>query len=328
LCELHILGRKNDVPLVQDKEIRRQIAEVLRTSKKYFPEAADGTTLKEFDRMCGVLEERRKEAKAHIATHHRRELSIAYVYIWALAVTCLAISPQRGGKPPVPKNWLSKNGRPDPNWILQNLLLQIVNYSLAVVRLIEDGLEIPSRCVLRALNELCCQFLILSSERSKLSAYAKLENPAEAKKVWYELFAKKGSLWKSLTDLESRLGVPSFFVSELNSYRDYVNTFFSQSVHHSFASAVICSYVGDFSSEENLHFSLFGKASPTSDTTLYELNTILIYTLLMFLNILAEVHEFKAPLEDELWREVFLFSTCVRKVARAEPQAEDKPVSS
>jgi hypothetical protein len=305
------------VPLIRDNEIRRQIAEVMKANKEYFPHATEKLTLRDFDKMCNLLGEMRREANAHTVAYHQRELSIAYLFIWALALTCLAVGPQRGRKPPVPKKWLDKSGKPDPNWILQNLLLQIVNYSLAVVRLIEDGLDIPSRCVLRALNELCCQFLVLSSDSSKLATYAKLKNPSEAKQVWYELFAKKGKLQKSLRDLESRVGLPNFLVSELSSYRDHVNTFNSQALHHSFASAVICAYAVDFDSEENLHFSLFGKASPASDATLYELNTILMYTLLMFLNVLVKLHGFKPPLKDKLWREVFLLSTCVQKVSGA-----------
>jgi hypothetical protein len=309
------------VPLVSDKDVRRQIAEVMKANKKYFPHAKEEPTLREFDQMCNLLRERRREANTHAASYHQRELSTAYLSIWALALTCLAVAPRRGRKPPVPKKWLDKSGKPDPNWLLQNLLLQIVNYSLAVVRLIEDGLDIPSRCVLRALNGLSCQFLVLSSDSSKLVTYAKLKNPSEAKQVWYELFAKKGKLQKSLTDLESRAGLPSSLVSELSSFRDHVNTSHSQAVHHSFASAVICAYTGDFDSEENLHFSLFGKASPASDATLYELNTILVHTLLMFLYVLVGVHKFKVPLKDKLWREVFLLSSCVQKVSGAEVEA-------
>lgn len=189
-----------------------------------------------------------------------------------------------------------------------------MNYSLAVVRLVEDGLDNPARCTLRSLNELCCQFLVLSSDSGKLAAYAKLKTPSEAKQVWYDLFAKKGRLWKNLTDLESRVGWPTPLVAELSTYREDVNTHNSQAVHHSFASAVMCAYAGDFNSEEDLHFGLFGKASPASDSTLYDLNTILMYTLFMFLSILTEVHGFKASSEDKLWKEVHFLSTCVQKV--------------
>jgi hypothetical protein len=295
--------------LIRDKEIRRQITEVFKAFRKNFPNDAGELTLKQFDQMCSILGELRKEANLHTAAHHQREISNAYLSIWTLAIICLALDPKRGRR----SKQLSKNGKFD-SWVLQNLLLQIVNYSLAVVRLVEDGLDNPACCVLRSLNELCCQFIVLSADSDKLAAYAKLESPSEAKQIWYELFAKKGRLGKNLSDLEARVGLPSSLVSTLSSYRDHVNTFNSQAVHHSFASAVIRAYVGDFNSEEDLHFGLFGKASPASDSTLYDLNTILVYTLAMFLRVLANVYNFKAPLKDKLWREVHLLTACVQKV--------------
>ena len=301
--------------LIRDKEIRRLISDVFKVGRKNFPDASNEISLKQLDEMCSVLGEFSREANNHAASYFQGELSTAYLSILALTVTCFAVGPQDNTDPPIPKDWLDASGKPDPNQVLPNLLLQIVNYSLAVVRLVEDGLDNPARCVLRALNELSGQFLVLCSERDKLAAYARTATPAEAKQIWYELFAKKNSLEKSLRELESRIGLPSAFAAQMRSYREEMNGLHSQAVHHSFNATIIGAYAGDFQEEERLHFALLGKASRASHLTLESLNTTLSYTFLMFMRIIERLHRFDIPRENKLWREVLLFAACISKVS-------------
>lgn len=183
-----------------------------------------------------------------------------------------------------------------------------------MVRLVEDGLENPACCVLRALNELSRQFLILSSDLTKFTYYAKAMTPSEAKQVWYDLFAKKGRLAKSIADLESRIGLPESILSDLRSFREEATVNYSEAVHHPFVSTVIRAYAGDFESDEDLHFALFGKSSPASKSILNDLNMILMYTLNMFLKILIQVHGFKTNVENRRWRDIFLLSQSIRVV--------------
>jgi hypothetical protein len=300
--------------LIRDKEIRRLISDVFKVGRKNFPDASHEISLKQLDEMSSVLGEFRREANNHAASYLQGGLSTAYLSILALTVTCFAVGPDNSD-PPIPKDWLDASGKPDPNQVLPNLLLQIVNYLLAIVRLVEDGLDNPARCVLRALNELSGQFLILCSERAKLSAYARTTTPAEAKQIWYELFAKKNGLEKSLRELESRIGLPSAFAAQMRSYREEMNGLHSQAVHHSFNATIIGAYAGDFQEEERLHFALLGKASRASRLTLESLNTTLSYTFLMFLRIIEKLHGFDIPRENKLWREVLLFAVCISKVS-------------
>lgn len=299
--------------LIKDKEIRRHLTRAFKIYNNEQRGASEAKlTLKWLDEVIAILGERRKEANKLTSIHIQRELSEAYLYILVLTLASLAVDSESNSKPPISKDWLSKDESPDPNDILQKLLSQIVNYSLAIVRLVEDGLDNPASCVLRALNELCCQFLVLSSERATLKAYAQLRKPEEAKQVWYELFAKKRKLSKSIENLEARIGIPTELISVLRAYREDTSILHSEAVHHSFSSTVLRAYAVDLETEDNLHFALLGRATRASETTLNTLNTILMYTSLMFLNILIKIHGFKPQSDDALWKGVFLLADCAR----------------
>lgn len=79
--------------LIRDKAVRRQIAYTFKTHlKKLSPDPTENLTLKELDGMSQVLREYRNEANSQATSHFQRELSISYLSIWALAITCLVIS--------------------------------------------------------------------------------------------------------------------------------------------------------------------------------------------------------------------------------------------
>jgi hypothetical protein len=306
--------------LISDKEVRRQVANALKLGKKKFTNVTkDDLSLKQIDQMSNVLKEFRRKSNTDAIAYLQDELTIAYLSILALVVTWYAMSVYevKGGKPLISKKWINSKGKPDPNLVLRAMLLQIVNYSLAVVRLVEDGLDNPARCVLRALNELSYQFLVLASDSNKMAAYVGMKKSAEAKQVWYELFAKKGRLTKAIADLERRIGVPESVISEFHAYREETSAITSEAVHHSFTSTVVLAHAGDFMTDEAF-LALFGRAAPASNLTLDALNTNLFYTFSMFLNVLIEVHGFKASRKDRLWREMYLWNECLGKVNTSE----------
>lgn len=302
--------------LIRDDEVRKTIAKTLRTEGKGFPDDSESKLLlKQVDALSAIFQDRRREANSEATKFLKRELSISYVSILALTITCLALN-QKNKKRLIPKRIKKGKGGVNADWFLQSLVLQVTNYSLAVVRLVEDGLDNAARCILRALNELSCQLLVLMSDHDQMAAYVKSINPQESKQIWYELFAKKGRLRKNLEKLEQTLGMPSDLTNELRLMREDFNSTHSQAVHHSFASTVILAYSGDFENTESLHFSLLGKSTTASKHTLETLNTILFYTLLMFFAILVTVHGVKLPIDDKWWKGAYLLTKCVENLGK------------
>jgi len=182
----------------------------------------------------------RKEAVQSSSTHFERELSLCYLHILTFSMMSLGIDLKKRKTLPIDPNWLGRNGTaPNPNFILQSMLVQVVNYSLAIIHLVEDGLDNPARCVLRALNELASQCIVLLSDRDQLATYASAHTADEAKSVWYKLLAKKGKLKKSLSKLELQLGIPEQIVPDLKVVREQIDLEYSQAVHHSYSSTLV-----------------------------------------------------------------------------------------
>lgn len=301
--------------LITDQSIRRRIRSVLKTYlKKYSDVSAKRLTLGDLDTMAGLLRSDRKEAQKKSKTALKKELSISYLSIVTLAVGSLAVNRRHPQKTAIRLDWIDGA---NPNWIIGSFLLQATNYSLAIVRLVEDGLDNPARCVLRALSEMCAQILVLSSDATQLSKYSKAITPKDAKQTWYELFAKKGRLAKDLRKLEEKFGLAHSVSLDFFGFREDLNLIHSQAVHHSFVSTVILAYAGDFRNKERAYLSLFGAASSASRETLEHLNTLLFYTLLMFRRILVTVHGFKAPLDSRAWTSFYTLIECVEKVGTA-----------
>lgn len=316
------VGDGNMPIYVNDKNVRKNISIVYRKLRKKFPQNAEALTLRELDQLGGILDWRRKEANVETHKHHQQELSLSYLLIWGVALMFFAFYPKRGHRKPIPTGWLGKGHKPDPNDVVQKLLLQIVNYSLAVVRLTEDGLDVPASCVLRALNELAAQLLVLATHKETFVAYAKIRNPEESRDLWHQLFAR-GKLNRHLSNLEAQLGFDNDLLNEMRSFREHVMTTHSEAVHHSFASAVVRSWVGDFKNKEALHIGLFGKSSPRIDATLYELNCILTYAFVGFIALLVQFHGFRPSRKHDFWVEASAIANCVTSMHAQEENDED-----
>ncbi|TMA80045.1 MAG: hypothetical protein E6J74_40275 [Deltaproteobacteria bacterium] len=130
----------------------------------------------------------------------------------------IAIHPKRSSAGPFSATWINSDGRPDPNLILSQGLVQVVNNALAVVRLSRDGLDVQARTLVRVTAELTWQLAVLFSNPELLRKYAVAQSEEEENRVWWELFGR-GRLLRRTLDLEKALGLPADVSAALDAHR-------------------------------------------------------------------------------------------------------------
>ena len=298
------------MPLISSRSVRKSIAEVRRNNRSLvFAQIAD------VDAMSRELESIRLENQSITASRLQRRLSTAYLATFAIAATSLAMQHRTGGVPPIPQGHRREEHVPDPNFVVHCLLAQIVNYSLAVLRLVEDGLDNPARCVLRALYELCLKTIVLSADADTLREYASANAPAL--EVWHRLFAS-GKLEKKAAAVERRVGATEDTIAAFRAYFRSAVEMNSEAVHHSFASAVMRSHVTDTTSSEFLHLNILGHTSIASRNTLENLNIVLRYTHAMLSNVISDIHGFTPPADNAAWQTVKFYTTCLETLRHYE----------
>jgi hypothetical protein len=297
-----------------DKKLRGQVSRLLREGQMYFSSDPEWQlNLEGIDSMVQFFGRSTKKAKRESTTHFCSELSLCYLLLLTFTLMTLAIDNKKAATLPIQPTWLGKK-RPDPNFIVRSLLTQIVNYSLAVIRLVENGLDNPARCVLRTLNELVSQTLVLLADKSQLIEYAKAHDAHHAKEVWYTLFAKKGRLKKNLSKLEQEMGIPENSLSELRALRDDMDLNFSEAVHHSYVSTVVGAYNAP-AETKLLNLALGGSFGERSRSTLDSLNAILVYFLHMLTHVFVNIHHFKFPTTDPFWKAAGLLAVSISKIS-------------
>jgi len=208
-----------------------------------------------------------------------------------------------------PIDWVSVDGNPDANFVLKNIVVQIVNYSLAIGTLIEDGLDYPARAILKTNNELIWQLLILLSNREIFKNYCKYETEEQSLKKWQKLFAK-GKIVEHIEKLETDLGLPKEYLEDLKLWRKDAQSFYDKAQLHSFTATHARAFSLDFDNHEPSS-AILGSASATSIQTLEHINYQLWYCIVLFFKVLEGICHYKIPLENELWYRASVCKECV-----------------
>lgn len=297
--------------LITDKSLRAKISRILR---ELHPNKLEGQTehitLDFLDDYSRVLEEKHNLARRDVAKHLRKEIGLTILGIQTAGLFALGF-PTLGEKHPIgrlPPDWINPERKPDPNWILNGLLTQVANHSLAILHLVSTGLDNSARVVLRSFQDLCWLTLAVTASKEKMIAYASPQNIEEEKKVWQQHFTP-GKLDIALREIEKRLS-PSGSVPEgLSRERIKWYQMLSQSVHSSKIGAVLGAVVPVFTKNNELEPGLFGRASAGSRSTLMELNVSLSYTLFSFMLILENLHPVKFP-DTKFWQQTYCLMLC------------------
>jgi hypothetical protein len=206
-----------------------------------------------------------KECQAEAETHLAGRIAVVHLYALAFAHLAIAVHPKTGNAGPFPATWISPTGKPDPNFILSQGLVQVVNNAIAVVRLSRDGLDSQARALVRVTGELTWQLAVLFSSPKLLHIYAAAQTEDEENRVWWNLFGR-GRLLKRMRELDGLVGLPQHVSAALHRYRRGHQRYYSNAVHPSVLVVGLGSHSRSFHGR-GFRWALFGGVGRGSPAT-------------------------------------------------------------
>ncbi|APO44612.1 hypothetical protein BS614_11790 [Paenibacillus xylanexedens] len=249
-----------------------------------------------------------KENFKEVHKHLNEELTLALVGLTYTTYFSLAVN-QEDHKNPMLDDFSDVTfENMTPSSLYQSMITTISNHVLAIIRLVELGLDTSARALIRVLAETIFIFIIVFSSKEHFDNYRNGMNDEDADSIWYRLFAKK-RMQVELKKIEKRIGLPEEIVSEINKIRTSIYKEFSSVVHSSAYTSILGSYAFDFNNDQ-LQIGVGGKASKASKNTLSTLNWLLFYFSLMTKGVLNNLFEFKPRSDNEIWRVVFPIREC------------------
>jgi len=301
--------------LLTDKTVRKQVASALMEMRKIWSSSPDvqPLTVEGLEQIGSLIFLRRRESSELARLKFGKEMSIGLLSALTFGCVSIAIDKHYTHRALLPRNWISPTKKPDPNRVIHHLLVQVANHSLAIIGLIELGLDSSARVVLRALQELCWLTVLVASDRDKMIAYCQATGHGRARKVWSESFSS-GKLRDGLLSLERRLRFP--FPAKMRRYRRNLYAFYSQSVHSSVGASTVGSYAVESPSDRRHRSSLFGATGEISRSTLVQLNWLLFQTMTHLIHIFGSFPDYKLPKGDSVWRLALCLIRCLPAVLR------------
>ncbi|MEO3944684.1 hypothetical protein [Gorillibacterium sp. CAU 1737] len=279
--------------------IKKYLNEYNNQMKKHESKSLINVDFREIANSIHHLHRLSNVNKSIIFKKYNDNLTLSYLGIVNLSYLSLA-SYQENYKNPININWLDgKHCGLDPNFFLQTLVANI-NNAMAVIRLIESGLDTQARAMIRILAESVFSTLIVFTDTDIFVKYASARDTDEAEMVWYK-YLRGPKLQQILTQIEKKVGLPEDIISELSKMRLYVYKHYSAYVHNSSSTSVIGSHAFSFT-DDILHLGLGGKASLASESTIYYLNWLIYYFSLIIKGIFTHFHLYKPPSDSEIWR--------------------------
>jgi len=252
------------------------------TNKRFGKELGFSVNIKDLDSIISLIKNNAKEAKQLIEKHFNDDFSLTVLFLMCLS--CIAASLDNRNKTKVfPNNWISDSGKPIPDLVISNMVTQLTNYSYSIITLLERGLNFPAKALIRINNDLIWQIIILCYDREMLKEFCSSSNPDESTKIWYKLFGK-GKLNKKICEIEKAIGLDEECIDSMRIWRNEIQKYHSEIVHHSYYAINLGAIVLDFETE-SVHSSLLGQACPRTKDSI----TILNYQLFFFLEMLFSV---------------------------------------
>jgi len=285
--------------------VKHFIKEINSISKKNFDKSVK---ISDFDALITHINNIQNNAKKKHQTYFSNELTLANLFVLCLSTVSLSLHSDEYDEEIFPKDWLSSNPYPNPNFILSNLLLQLTNYTLAIIDLVEKGLDSPAKALARTISELSSQTLILIYFRDDFKEYVKGTDDKLSTEIWYKLFAKN-KIHKKLSIIEKETETDKELIEYMYNFRKEEYEFFSESIHHSYISVNLGSYAWQCGNDENAQKSLFGGENSSIKRTLSFLNTTLFFFIV---NLFKIIDKPKNP--DKLfWLEAYSLYSSIKE---------------
>lgn len=277
--------------LIINDAVRKNI-EISLELAQFLPELNNqNLKLETIDAFCQVLIiENQENIQKIIAKELSEEVSVAHFG----AMTCGFLSITILDTPILPLDWASTNCVPNPNLVIGHMLVHVANSILAIIHLIDAGLESSARIQLRNLLELTWLILVILSKREKMMLYTQGTDDESERKLYFQHFSPK-KLRDQMIQIEEDSGFSSNVMKKLSDLRSSLYSMYSKSVHNAYTDTVIGALGFSFKEDDKLNFGLFGIADKASYPTLYHLNDALFYFFSMFRRVLEEVHGLEPP---------------------------------
>lgn len=311
------------MPQIQQGDVRKTIRKVLRDARRQLPkELKQEATLYEIDRVWGsFIRQSRTSATKEVRRDFSEGLGAAHTGILATGLLGFGlidanlkakeIDPAREL---LPRDWLNEEARPTPNLLLGGHFTLIANYALAIVTLVEAGLEMPARVLMRALHEYVHLVLVLASDRDKMRAHHSAESPAEGREAYYKHFTPK-KIARAIESLEARVGFDEATSGFFKERRITTHEYYTSAVHPT----AVFGFVGAFALDKNdefLRYALFGKSSLGSKNLLFDVALTLYYLLATFELIVEKIHKRILPRDAALFAGVHALRSALPEAIR------------
>lgn len=282
------------------KEAQKKVTTVLQHLKSTLGEKNTfSLTLKDINAYYEFSKECGEESRQVIHKQLGDELFLCNLAVGCITSVSLSIPKDNSEITFFPSSWFDEKF-PNPNFILRSHLIQIANFSLSIIKLVEIGLDNPARALLRACYELIWQTLVILTDKDILCKQSQLRSGKETTENWYKLFAK-GKLNKRLAKIETDLGYPPEVVEEMKLWRKENQQFLSEAIHHSTFATNYGAFTRDFTDEENMNCNVMGAPSRASAFTIECLNSELCYFITLFFSIIDNRENIKTDPNDSAW---------------------------
>lgn len=268
---------------------RKLVSAILRKRKRLFGANHEHhLTLSNIDHLISFPKHSIRSTEKSVREQIPDEIFLCDFSIACLAMIFACINEEKRKDYPLPSNWISRSGRPNPNFVIRSLVGQVTDHSLSTLNLIRQGMDNSARALLRVTDELIWQSLVIISYQDDMKEYVKAETPGEANKTWQRLFGR-GRLIRKIESLERDFGFDEEYLGSMTKWRREAMAFYSQGVHHSYVATAVGLYSLDLDEKTTGH-GIFGAPKVGLRGTINHLNFQLFYFIHSFYNILEKKH--------------------------------------
>lgn len=286
--------------LIKD-EVRKITKDILtRARRELSNESGSECYISTIDTLCKVLQEKRYKNPKAIWKDFAPELSAAYLSVFSTGLMGLGLDIKDQSLPLLPADWLTPEKKPDPNSVLASMFSLISNYCLSIITLVEKGLDIPARPLMRSTLEMLLLICVISADREKMACYSISDNREHNRVIWYQHFSPK-RLNKAFTQIEKRLDEEGILPDEFEIFRRDAYEFYTETVHPTPLVSAVGAYADPLHEPDMFEYALLGAPSTGGANLLNDLALNVAYSLRIFSRIITKIHGRPFPIRNSLF---------------------------
>jgi hypothetical protein len=291
--------------LITDEELKNLILSKTKQLKRDLLDlGSKDIQIMQIKEMEKYILDCQKESRIKTKEYYNRPLSLAYIGVMSVGLLSILIEL---GDESILEGWHDSQNI-NTGYVLGSLFRQITNSSLAVIRLIEDGLDYQARILVGSTCELSWITLAIMSDQNMMELYAQDLDKDQELENWREYFSAK-KLLEKLSLIEKELGLPDILADKLKKARLDIYDFYSNSLRNSYSFCTLGSFSKQINNG-NYVPNTFGMASLFSKPTIQSLNDFLFYFLANLSPIMKYLQKFMVQEHPDLWNFMQILREC------------------